>query len=42
VSARVWWRAWRIRRARKHAPTFSRDELAELIAVVRRPQGRES
>jgi hypothetical protein len=39
MNLRTWLRALKIRRARKDAPPFTRDELAELIAEVRRPNG---
>jgi hypothetical protein len=42
MSARARLRAWLDRRRRKHEPTYSRDELADLIAEVRRPNGFES
>lgn len=42
MSFRTWLRALKIRRARKHAPPFTRDELADLIDEVRRPNGFES
>jgi hypothetical protein len=42
MSLRVWLRAWRIRRARRHTAPFSVGELAEFRTVVRRPNGVES
>lgn len=42
MSPRVWLRAWRIRRARRHVAPFSPAEFDEFRAEVRRPDGVES
>jgi len=42
MSPRVWWRALRIRWSRRNVAPFSTDELADLIAEVRRPNGFDS